>query len=64
MFSSVRQCTMATFGSDSPVPASPVSKPLNLDDIFDMSAEEVRLELEKLSLNPSGKEQLVQVISE
>src|ERR1043165_9447767 len=39
---------MATFGLDSPVPALPVTKPLSLDDIFDMSAEEVRLELDKL----------------
>ena len=45
---------MATFGSDSPVPASPVTKPLSLDDIFDMSAEEVRLELDKLKQDTRG----------
>src|ERR1043165_371424 len=45
---------MATFGLDSPVPASPVTKPLSLDDIFDMSAEEVRLELEKLKQDTRG----------
>src|ERR1043165_2384496 len=45
---------MATFGLDSPVPASPVTKSLNLDDIFDMSAEEVRLELEKLKQDTRG----------
>src|ERR1043165_327913 len=45
---------MSTFGLDSPVPASPVTKPLSLDDIFDMSAEEVRLELEKLKQDTRG----------
>src|ERR1043165_7248410 len=45
---------MATFGLDSPVPASPVTKPLSLDDIFDMSAEEVRLELDKLKQDTRG----------
>ena len=56
---------MATFGLDSPVPASPVTKPLSLDDIFDMSAEEVRLELEKLKQDTRGmsKSQMQKVLA-